>query len=121
MNPIWASGVPQGSILDLFCFLLLKGKLPLKIVDRQAHNASHCELVGLLFSSAAFLTIPRLGFKKLKGKTTHFQHFTMSLTHLLPVPFLADFCPAPRGLILIYFSKNIKPCPSEGGCLSDSM
>ena len=39
-NPIWASGVPLGSILDLFCFLLLKGKLPLKIVDRQAHNAT---------------------------------------------------------------------------------
>ena len=29
LNLIWASGVPQGSILDLFC--LLKGKLPLTI------------------------------------------------------------------------------------------
>ena len=28
-------------------------------------NASHCELVGLLFSLEAFLTIPELGFKKL--------------------------------------------------------
>ena len=42
LNPIWASGVPQGSILVLFCFLLLKGKLLLKIVDRQAHNATLC-------------------------------------------------------------------------------
>ena len=49
MNPIWASGVPQGSILGVVCFLLLSGKL-----------ASHCELVGLLFSAEAFLTIPML-------------------------------------------------------------
>ena len=40
MNPIWVSGVPQGSILGLFCFLLLSGKLPLKTADRQAHNAT---------------------------------------------------------------------------------
>ena len=26
MNPIWASGVPQGSILDLFCFTVIEGK-----------------------------------------------------------------------------------------------
>ena len=39
MNPIWVSRVPQGSILGLFCFLLLSGKLLLKIADRQAPNA----------------------------------------------------------------------------------
>ena len=40
MNPIWVSAVPQGSIIDIFCFLLLSGKLLLKIADRQAHNAT---------------------------------------------------------------------------------
>ena len=48
---------PSGLYTSVFlCFMLLWGKLLLKIATRQAYNESQCHLVMLLFSAKAFPT-----------------------------------------------------------------
>ena len=43
-NPLWVSGVPQGSLLVSFLFSVIVEKASLKTADRQAHNATQRKL-----------------------------------------------------------------------------